>query len=198
MHNGDQLGPFKLNIPGRANVLNATAAIIVALKLAIEEKLIKRVLPQFSGVRRRFEKIGQKENLIIIDDYAHHPRSIRLTLAAARQKFPARKIWAVFQPHTYSRTKELLKDFGRSFKDADRVIITEIYASARERVATVSSQDLVYEIKKHQRSVKFIADWSKIAQEVKDAPKGPTIVMTIGAGDIYKLAEKILPELKNG
>ncbi len=191
-----KIGPFKIKIPGTGNVLNATAAIIVALKLGIEEKNIKKYLPSFYGVKRRFEKIGQVGSLTVIDDYAHHPRAITMTLEAAKKKFPNSKVWCIFQPHTYSRTKELLGEFARSFKSADKVIITDIYASAREKESTITGSDLAQEIKPFQGQVKFINDHSKIIQELVDNIEGPTVVITMGAGDIYKLAQNILENFR--
>lgn len=197
LHQNKLVGPFKLKIPGKGNVLNAAASIITALKLGIEEKSIKKHLSNFSGVKRRFEKIGQIGDITIIDDYAHHPRSIALTLEAVKKRFPRAKILCIFQPHTYSRTKELLGEFALSFKIADKVIITNVYASVREKEATVSGEDLASLIRKNKQSVKFIAEWSKIIQEVIDNIDKETLIITMGAGDIYKLSEKILEELKN-
>lgn len=196
-HQEEIIGPFQLKVPGVANVLNATAAIITSLKIGIEEKLIKKALPDFEGAKRRFEKIGKINDIIIIDDYAHHPRSIRLTLEAARKKFPSYKIWCVFQPHTYSRTKALLDDFATAFQAADKVIITEIYASQREKEATITGQQLADVIHKEQRNVKFISDRLKIIQELGSA-EGKVLIMTMGAGDIYKLAENLFQKLKEG
>lgn len=196
LNHGQKLGPFRLKIPGIANILNAAAAIVVLIKIGLEEKILKKYLPQFSGVKRRFEKIGETKNLIIIDDYAHHPHSIALTLAAARNKFPGRKIWCIFQPHTYSRTKELLTDFSLAFKDADRVIITEIYASARESDAFISGEDLAASIRQHQKQVKFIELPEKIVQEIGDNIDEPTVLITMGAGNIYKISKQILDSLK--
>lgn len=188
-------GPFQLNVVGKANVLNATAAIITSLKIGIEEKLIKKNLPDFRGVKRRFEKIGQINDIMVIDDYAHHPRSIRLTLEAARNRYPDYKIWCIFQPHTYSRTKALLKDFATAFKDADKVIITEIYASQREKEATISAQDFAEAVHQEQRNVRYIGDWRKIIQELISV-EGKAVIITMGAGDIYKLAEEFFLKLK--
>ena len=195
-HQGETIGPFRLKIPGKTNVLNATAAIVCCLRLGLEVKQIKRYLPQFSGVKRRWEKIGQVNNIAIIDDYAHHPRSIALTLEAARQNFPEDKIWCIFQPHTFSRTKALLKDFGLAFKAADKVIIAEIYASSREKNPTISGQDLANEISRHQRGVRFISDWSTIIKEIVDSASGRNLIITMGAGDIYKLGQELLGALK--
>lgn len=200
-HEDEKIGPFKLSIPGEANILNATAAVITCLKIGLEIKLIKKYLAEFLGVKRRFEKIGQVGEITILDDYAHHPRSIRMTLDAVRKKYPGAKVWCIFQPHTYSRTKKLLDDFAQSFRAADKVIITEIFASEREKEGAISGQDLALAIKKNnakQRSVRFIADWSKIEQEIIDSVSSPTVIITIGAGDIYKLAEKVIKGLHNG
>lgn len=194
-HQEKIIGPFQLKVPGVANALNATAAIVTSLKIGIEEKLIKKALPDFEGVKRRFERIGEFNDIIIIDDYAHHPRSIRLTLEAARQKFPSHKIWCIFQSHTYSRTKALLDDFAMAFQTADKVIITDIYASQRENEATISGQQLAEAIHKEQRNVKFISDWAKIIQELNTA-EGKILVITMGAGDIYKLAEEFSQRFK--
>lgn len=195
-HNGDIVGPFKIKIPGAANALNATAAIITALKLGLDEKIIKKYLAEFTGVKRRFEEIGKVQDTIIIDDYAHHPHSIALTLETVKNKFPGYKIYCIFQPHTYSRTKTLLLDFAKAFKVADIVIVTEIFASAREEKKTISGADLATAIRKFNRNVKFIDLWDKIIQEISDNLHGPSIVITMGAGDIYKLARQILEELK--
>lgn len=196
LHQGKVLGPFNLRIPGEGNVFNATAAIITALKLGIQEKIIKKGLLEFTGVMRRFEKIGQVAEVTIIDDYAHHPHSIALTLEAARKKFSQSKIWCIFQPHTYSRTKALLTEFATAFKMADRVIITDVYASAREKEVTISGDDLAAAIRKNQKQVKYIADWSKIVQEIADNVEGQTIIITMGAGDIYKIGQEILKRLR--
>ncbi|MFA6493293.1 MAG: UDP-N-acetylmuramate--L-alanine ligase [Patescibacteria group bacterium] len=197
LHSGTKLGPFKLKIPGVGNVLNATAATITALNLGVEEKMIKKYLQEFAGVKRRFEKIGQVSDVVLIDDYAHHPHSITLTLEAAKKRFPDSKLWCVFEPHTYSRTKELLNDFGTAFNAADKVIITNIYASAREKEVTVSGEDLVQEIRKNQKQVKYIDSREKIIQELLDNVEGKAVIVTMGAGDIYKIGQDVLEGLKN-
>jgi len=193
--NGKIHGPFRIKLPGKHNILNATAAIVTALNLEIPETTIKRYISQFGGVERRFEKIFQTKDLIIFDDYAHHPTSISYTLEAAKRKFPNKKIWCVFQPHTYSRTEKLLDEFGRAFKDADKVIVTDIYASAREKVGKINAIDLVEEIKKHQSGVRYIENREKIKEYIKDSLKGETVLITIGAGDIYKLGKELAEEM---
>ena len=192
----EKYGPYKILLPGNGNILNATACIIVTKKIGIEDALIKKYLEQFTGVKRRFEIIGKKGKVKVIDDYAHHPRSLKITLEAARLKYPKAKIWCIFQPHTYSRTKKLLAEFATSFNDADKVFITDIYASAREEDATINSQDLVDAIKEHRKSVKYVNNWDKILEEIVEGIEGETVIITIGAGDIYKLGLKIFEKLK--
>ena len=197
LHDGQKIGPFRLKVPGMANVLNATAAAIVSFKIGLAEKLIKKYLGNFAGVKRRFEMIGKLDNFVILDDYAHHPRSIRMTLEAVRAKFPQSKIWCIFQPHTYSRTKSFLNEFATSFKLADKIIITDIFASEREKDGSISGQDLALAIRKNHRSVRYNPSWSKIKQDIINSASGPIVLMTIGAGDIYKLAEEIYQGLQN-
>ena len=181
-------GPFAIKLPGRYNVLNATAAIITAIKLDVSEKTIKKYLIKFSGVKRRYEKIAQFDNIIIIDDYAHHPTAISNVLSATKTKYPGSQVWCIFQPHTYSRTKRFLDDFANSFGNADKVIITDIFASAREKEGKISGLDLANEIKKHQKGVKYINNWDKIREYITDSISSPAVILTMGAGDIYKLA----------
>lgn len=195
-HLGEKIGPFVLKKPGRHNALNATAAIIVANHLGVSFDEIKKILPAFEGVERRFQVLGEKKEITIIDDYAHHPAAIRQTLMTIREKFPQAKIWAIFQPHTYSRTKALLKDFSQSFENADRVIVTEIFASSREKEATISGLELAEEVKKYNSSVRFMTDWEKIKDYIFTLAKGPTVIVTIGAGDIYKLGQEIFKSLE--
>ena len=198
LHDEQKIGPIKLKVPGVANVLNAAAAAVTSLKIGLSERMIKRNLSNFTGVKRRFETIGQIDNLTIIDDYAHHPRSIRMTLEAVRVKFPEAKIWCIFQPHTYSRTKSLLSEFATSFKSADKIIVTDIFSSEREKEGPISSQDLTSAIRQNHRSVRYVPSWSKIKQDIIDNLNGPIVLITCGAGDIYKLGEEIYQDLKNG
>lgn len=197
-HEGRKIGPFTLKMPGQGNILNATAAAVVASKLGVSEKQIIKSLQEFEGVKRRYEIIDQIGNITLIDDYAHHPRAIALTLDAIKARYPQAKIFCIFQPHTYSRTKALLGDFANAFSVADKVIVTDIYASAREMEATISGQDLALEIRKKKPSVKYIDEWDKIVEEITLNLKGPAVVVTMGAGDIYKLQDQIRKALKNG
>ena len=130
---GEQIATLSLAVPGRHNVRNALAALAVANWHGIQPKRAAAMLRDFEGAGRRFELIGEAGGVIVIDDYAHHPTEIAATLSAARLRYPTRRIWAVFQPHTYSRTQALLADFAHSFDDADQVIVLDIYA-AREKI----------------------------------------------------------------
>lgn len=190
-HRKEITGPYNLEVPGKHNILNAVTAVILANRLHINETVLKKTLLDFRGVQRRFEKIGQVGSINIFDDYAHHPTAIKTTLEAAKAKFPNSKIWCIFQPHTYSRTQSLLKEFGSSFKSADKIIITDIYSSAREKEGGINALDLVSEIQKNKGNVQYMNDWLKIKKYLGNFVKGPAVILTIGAGDIYKLGHDI-------
>jgi len=191
------LGLFKIKIPGIHNVYNSLAVISLAEELGIKTEIIKKILERFSGTWRRFEKRKNvtKEGVIVIDDYAHHPTEVKATLNAARIRYPQKKIWVVFQPHLYSRTKFLFKDFSTAFDLADEIIITDIYAARELNKGIISSKDLVREIRKHNLNAKYIsssrlkgkASFKKIEDYLKKNLKEGNVVLVIGAGDIFKL-----------
>lgn len=192
LRDGEKIGPFELEIFGAHNVLNAAAAVIVALKLGIAESAVKRIIKQFSGVGRRFEKIFDQKGILIFDDYAHHPTAVAQTLKMVKEKFPEHYIWAIFQPHTYSRTQALLADFGRAFGDADKVIITDIFASAREQTGAIGGLDLAGEIKKNRSGICYLADFTEIKNYLREKVKAPAVIITMGAGDIYKINKELI------
>jgi UDP-N-acetylmuramate--alanine ligase len=193
-HNRKVDGPYQLGIPGKHNILNAATAVILTNILNLDEEVLREALIDFKGVQRRFQLIAKVGDIVIIDDYAHHPTAIASTLEAVKGKFPKAKIWCIFQPHTFSRTKSLLKEFGLSFKDADRIIITDIYSSARESESKITSVDLVEEIRKNKGNVSYLNSTEKIKKYLLNFVHGESVILTIGAGDIYKLAVE-LPEL---
>ena len=188
-------GPFTIKLPGKYNVLNATATIITCLKLDIDEKTIKKYLPQFRGVKRRYEKILETNDLVIIDDYAHHPTSVENVLEATKTQYPNYQLWCIFQAHTSSRTQKFLDKFAKAFAVADQTIITDIYTSAREVDNRITGQELANEIKRYQKKVIYIKDWEKIKEYIFDTIKKPAVILTIGAGDIYKLALMLKEEI---
>lgn len=186
-------GEFILNVPGRFNALNATAALAVAHFLGIDVKKTKEGLSFFTGTKRRFEKVGEGNSTLLYDDYAHHPLEIKATLKAAKDFFLGKKIIAIFQPHTYSRTKALFNEFARAFEDADQAIITDIYASAREKGDLgISGEKLAKAIEKHHPNVKFSAGKSEILKVLRESILKDTVIFTMGAGDIFNWHKEIL------
>src|SRR5208283_787237 len=140
------LGPFELHVPGRHNVLNATAAVAIARQLEVTPEKIAEGLAHFRGVDRRFQQRGQARGVTVVDDYGHHPTEIRATLEAARASSLG-KIHVVFQPHRYSRTADLLEQFGGAFSDADTVIVLPIYAASEEPIPGVTAERLAQSIR---------------------------------------------------
>lgn len=191
-YQGTDLGQFTLSVCGKHNSQNAVAAAIAANYLGLSWNEIKKQLSTFSGTSRRFEKKGEKDRVKFYDDYAHHPTQIKATLEAARAWFGKKRIIAVFQPHTFSRTKALFEEFSRCFNSADLVIITKIYASARENDdQTISAQMLVNNLLKYQNEVIYLETLDEAVEYLKRQLKHEDIVITMGAGDICKIHERI-------
>lgn len=197
-YRGVVLGEFSLNVPGRHNVANATAAMIAANACGLDWATIRKGLLSFGGTTRRFEKVGEARNSLFYDDYAHHPHEIEATLAAAKLWFPGRRIIAVFQPHTYSRTRALLSQFARAFGGAHTVVITDIYASAREHdTLGMNGQTLVDEVAKHHASVFYAKDQDAVYASLAKRIQPESVVMFMGAGDIYAWEKDIIKQLSN-
>ncbi len=191
---GMELGEFSLQIFGEHNVQNAVAAIVVALEVGIPVEKIRQSLTAFTGSKRRFEFIGELQSgALVYDDYAHHPTEIRKTLQAAKLRFPNKKLIVLFQPHTYSRTKELFSDFSRAFSDADTVILTDIFASLREEPdETVSSSNLALQMKQYNKHVIYLPSLADVIEYLKQSQfDDATIVITMGAGDIYTIKDAL-------
>ena len=178
MHDGKKIGSYEVPMYGTHNILNATAVIAVCYMENIDNDAINAEFSTYQGVKRRFSEKDMKD-MVIIDDYAHHPHEIKATIDATRQKYPDKEVVAVFQPHTYSRTKALMDGFAESLDLADHVYLTEIFASAREESGDVSSEDLGKKIK-HGGEVLSEDDMSPLLQ-YHDA-----VVVFMGAGDIQK------------
>ena len=186
------LGPFELHVPGRHNVLNATAAIAIARQLEVPADKIAEGLSHFRGVDRRFQLRGQACGVTVVDDYGHHPTEIRATLAAARE-CGHRRIHVVFQPHRFSRTLDLLDQFSGAFANADTVIVLPIYAANEEPISGVTAERLASRIEGPQ--VQFAADFSTaVAAVAAQAGKGD-LILTLGAGNVSQLAPLILAAL---
>lgn len=182
---------FYLTVPGIHNVYDALAAISTCYAYGINFEFMQKSLHEFCGAKRRFEfKKDIIKDVPLYDDYAHHPTEIKATLAAAKQK-EHNRIIAIFQPHTYSRTKSLLDDFATAFFDADLVILSDIYAAREKNDGTISSKDLVDKLKKNNVNALYIPQFKDIADYIKANVKTHDIVLTIGAGDITKLCDML-------
>jgi UDP-N-acetylmuramate--alanine ligase len=193
------LGPFELHVPGRHNVLNATAAIAIARQLQIAPEKIADGLNHFRGVDRRFQLRGQARGVAVVDDYGHHPTEIRATLAAARE-CGYRRILVVFQPHRYSRTADLMDEFSGAFSAADAVIVLPIYAASEEPIPGVTAERLAERIKIETGSprVEFAPDFAAAIATVIGAAQEGDLILTLGAGSVSQLAPQILAALDCG
>ena len=196
-HKGEFLGSIELEVPGAHNIKNALATIALSIELGIKFKEIKKGLKNFSGVKRRFEIKGEVNKIIVIDDYAHHPTEVSATLKAIQNGWGEKRIIAIFQPHLFSRTKDFFEDFARSLMISDILIITEIYG-AREKPISGVSGELISNVAKSigHESVYWIKDKNKISNKIFSIVKENDILITMGAGDIYKISDEILNELK--
>ncbi len=193
-HQGQTVGRFSLQVPGVHNVLNALAAIAAAREVGISLTDVERALRRFGGVGRRFEHKGTAGGVVVIDDYAHHPTEIRATLAAARERYPDRELWAVFQPHTYSRTKALFAEFVRSFDRADHVIVTDIYPAREKDDLGIQARDLVAAMR--HRDARHIASLDETVDYLLQHLRPGEVLITLGAGDGCIVGEKVLAILK--
>lgn len=187
------LGEIALPAPGVHNVRNALAAVSVGLELDIDFERISTALNNFTGVHRRFQVKGEIDKLLVVDDYAHHPTEIEATLSAASKGWPDKRIIAVFQPHLYSRTRDLMDAFARAFDDADVLVITDIYP-AREQPIDGVTGGLLAERATHSghRNVHFIADKAHIPDFLASITGNDDLIITLGAGDIWRQGEAFL------
>ncbi len=190
---GADLGPFTLGVPGPHMVLNALAAIGVALELEVPVPVIRESLRTFTGADRRFSRKGEKEGVLVVDDYGHHPTEIAATLRAAREGFPERRIVAAFQPHRYTRTKALLDEFGRAFYDADVVLITDIYAAGEPPIPGITGASVAESLQAHgQREVHHVAKVEDLPRALKGLACPGDLVLTFGAGSITHAGPQFL------
>ncbi len=184
---------FGLKVPGLHNEINARAVIACGKELKIKFDQIKKFLKNFEGISRRFELVGQERGIKIFDDYAVHPTAIKATLKVAKQKYPKEKIWAIFEPHQFSRLKIFLNKFAQSLSLAEKVIVTQIYKGREKEDKTIKPQDLV---KKIGKKAEYISDFEKIAEKVAQQAFFGDIVIVFGAGKSYLLSKMIFEQLK--
>jgi UDP-N-acetylmuramate--alanine ligase len=190
------LGGFTLHVPGVHNILNATAAIAVGVGLDIQTEAIRAGLDQFRGVDRRFQLRGRAAGVSVIDDYGHHPTEIKATLAAARQ-CGFRKLHVVFQPHRYTRTRDLMEEFTRAFGDADSLFVLDIYAASEKPIAEVSGEALARAIReKGGRSAEYVSSFPDAVSAAASAAEDGDMVLTLGAGSVSQLGPMIVEKLK--
>jgi len=187
------LGPFELHVPGRHNVLNATAAVAIGHQLEVSPEKIAEGVRNFRGVDRRFQQRGQARGITVVDDYGHHPTEICATLAAARE-CGHKRIHVVFQPHRYTRTRDLLDQFGRAFKDADSVIVLPIYAASEEPIPGVTAELLVSRIEGPE--AQYLPDFETAVARVTAVAQEGDLILTLGAGSVSHLAQQVLAALK--
>lgn len=192
LHRGSSLGRFRLNRPGRFNITNALAAIAVARHAGVPLESIRESLPAFEGVRRRFDILHASDDMIVVDDYAHHPSEIRATLSAARANHPDRII-GIFQPHRYSRVQQLHADFGKSFAGVDEVIVTDIYSAGESPVEGVDAALILNSLTScpGQPPVRYIPLLADIPAYVRSRQRPHDLVITLGAGDVRLVAEEL-------
>jgi UDP-N-acetylmuramate--alanine ligase len=190
------LGRFHLRIPGRHNVLNATAALAVAMELEVKPDTIREALEAFSGVDRRFQVRGQERGITVVDDYGHHPTEIRATLDAARL-CGFRHIHVLFQPHRYSRTFHLMDEFARAFHQADSVFVMDIYAASEKPIEGVTAEALVERIRQFgHRGVEYVGTLDRGVEALAAVARDGDAALTLGAGSVWQGGEKLLEKLR--
>ncbi|HUK19882.1 MAG TPA: UDP-N-acetylmuramate--L-alanine ligase [Bryobacteraceae bacterium] len=190
------LGCFHLRIPGRHNVLNAAAAVAVAMELEVKPDNIREALASFSGVDRRFQVRGKERGITVVDDYGHHPTEIRATLEGARQ-CGFRRIHVLFQPHRYTRTYHLLDEFGRSFHQADNVFVMDIYAASEKPIEGVTAEALVERIRQFgHRGVEYVGTLDAGVEALYKVARDGDMVLTLGAGSVWQAGERLLERLR--
>jgi UDP-N-acetylmuramate--alanine ligase len=192
---GRDLGLFEVHVPGIHNVYNALAAIAVGLELDLEVEKIRRALVEFGGVERRFQFRGERRGILVVDDYGHHPTEINATLAAARRGWKGRLI-VLFQPHRYTRTRDLMEEFATAFYQADVLFLTEVYSAGERPIEGVSSAELFEKLKAYgHKEVVYIPKKDEIVNQILTILRPGDLVITLGAGDIWKVGKELAEKL---
>ncbi|MCK5114941.1 MAG: UDP-N-acetylmuramate--L-alanine ligase, partial [Phycisphaerae bacterium] len=197
LYQGNKLGRLKLTLPGRHNVANALAVAALARHGGLNDQQICTGLENFTGVSRRMTLKGKAANVVVLDDYAHHPTEIKVTLEAIRARFEPRRLWCVFQPHQHSRTRFLLQEFARSFGCADIILLPDIYfvrdseASRREINAAMLAEVIVGQ----GGQAHYLGDFERIIDYLGRTVDAGDVVVTMGAGDVWKIADELVSRL---
>jgi len=194
---GKEIGSFSIVPPGRHNVYNALAAVCVGLELQLPFSRIKAGLQSFEGVQRRMQKKGESKGIVIVDDYGHHPTEIRATLSAIKEAWPNKRLVVLFQPHRYTRTQGLFKEFQTCFHKADFLVMTDIYAASEEPIPGVTGAGLLEAAQKHgQKHTLYVKNVEDMAAELTPHLEAGDLVLTLGAGNIVTVGEKLLEALE--
>jgi UDP-N-acetylmuramate--alanine ligase len=193
---GGSLGRFGIPVPGIHNVLNSLAAIAVAVELQIPVETISKALDSFGGILRRFELKGEVNGIKIFDDYGHHPSEVKAVLGAARECLKEHRLFVLFQPHRYTRTRDLIDEFAVSFDNIDRLFLMDIYAAGEKPIDGINSALLLERIKKSGlKDVSHISDRGGMIAKIKSELSSGDVLITLGAGDVYKMGEELLKSL---
>ena len=194
-NHGRKIGEFDLHVPGQHNVLNATAAAATGVGLDIPAEKIAEALKQFRGVDRRFQLKGKIGGVSVVDDYGHHPTEIRATLAAARQ-CGFDRIHVIFQPHRYTRTRDLADDFATAFQSADTVQVLDIYAASEEPIAGVTAEALAGKVRAAGSEAEYVSSFSEAASRAASLAHDGDLVLTLGAGSVYQIGPMVVEEVE--
>lgn len=192
---GDYLGNFKLTLPGSHNVLNSLAAIAVALNIPVDIEKVREAFCGFEGIQRRLELKGEVKGIRVYDDYGHHPTEIRATLRAAKESLNADRLFVVFQPHRFTRTKSLFNEFVSSFDDADTLFLLDIYPAGETPMEGVTSEALCKKMMRRKETI-HISDRQELVERILSRIGAGDVVLTLGAGDVWKTGEDLLRRLK--
>ncbi len=190
-HHGLPRAELRLSVPGRHNVLNALAALVAASKRGVSPEESAQALASFRATARRFEIRGERDGLIVVDDYAHHPTEIRVNIEAARLRYPEHQIWAIWQPHTYSRVQQFWSGFLKAFEGADRVLVTPIYAAREEPLEGITGIALVKAISAYG-AVAYTPTFDDAVETLRHSARAPAVVLIFSAGDANLIADRFL------
>jgi len=197
LYHGRSMGEVLVGIPGEHNVLNSLAALGVALELGLSMEVIRQGLKDLGGLARRFQVKGERKEILVLDDYGHHPSEIVATLRTAREWWPERRVVVVFQPHRYTRTQALFDRFVTSFNEADVLMVTSIYSAGERAINGVTGKGLAQGIRDHgHKEVTFCKDGEEALETLLSTVRGGDLVITLGAGNICKVGEELLEKLR--
>ena len=197
LHGNEMMGTIELKVPGRYNVLNALAAVAVGIELDVPFEKIHAALARFSGVHRRFEHVGEASGVLVVDDYAHHPTEVVATLEAANAGWPNRRIVTVFQPHLYSRTRDFEDAFARAFFNTDVLVVTDIFGAREEPIEGIDGRRIADGAERYgHRAVHYVPDKKKLPDFMLGLLQPGDVVLTMGAGDIWRYGRKIFQKLQ--